>query len=163
MKKTLLLCGVLVMLFGWHRARAEESNSEVASSTMPLGSPYYRFLANDFDIDLRELVKFERKGFGRSEIAMLVVLSGSDVKKLKALGNRRIKDQVSMETLAKEAGYNYRDLVKVAREIKADIEAKGDKDLPPPVFPTPSVSPSPTPKAKKSPVKDKGKSEVKPK
>ena len=63
-----------------------------------------------------------------------------------------------METLAKEAGYTYKELVKAAREIKSDIEAKGEKDLPPPVFAAPSASPNPTPKTKKPLDKNKSKS-----
>jgi hypothetical protein len=39
-----------------------------------------------------------------------------------------------METLAKEAGLNYQELSKVARDIKVEIEARGDKDLPPAVY-----------------------------
>lgn len=130
--------------------KSSESSS-VSLSTTPLGSPFYRHLASDFDIPMKELVKFERKGFGRSEIVELVLISKNDVKKLKELGNRRIKDTVSMETLVKEAGLNYRDIVNVARDIKTEIESRGDKNLPAPVYDvfSSTAAPTPTPKPPK--------------
>jgi hypothetical protein len=106
----------------------------VQVSTTPLGSPFYRHLAQDFDIPMREMIKFERKGFGRSEMVEIILIAKTGNKTIKELGNRRIKDHVPMETLAKEAGMNYREMSKAARDIKLDIEARGEKDLPPPVY-----------------------------
>jgi hypothetical protein len=105
-------------------------SADLTPSTTPIGSSYYRHLAYDFDIPIKELVKFERKGFGRIEIVEIILIANSMEKSPKDLGNRRIKDHVSMETLAKEAGLNYQELAKVAREIKTEIESRGDKDLP---------------------------------
>ncbi len=117
--------------------KTELTPEEIAASTTPIGSPFYRHLADDFNLDLRELVKFERKGFSRTEIITLVLISDSDVKKLKEIGNRRIKDLVPLETLVKEAGLEYRSIYKVVRQMKSDIEERGDKNLPPPVFEKP--------------------------
>src|SRR4051812_38488824 len=83
---------------------SKSTGSDVQLSTTPLGSSYYRHLADDFDIPIKELVKFERKGFGRMEIVEIILIANSQEKPIKELGNRRIKDHVSMETLAKEAG-----------------------------------------------------------
>jgi hypothetical protein len=60
-----------------------------------------------------------------------------------------MKDRVSMKELAAEANLNYDDLAKEAREIKIRIEAKGDQNLPPPVFEVPSPTPLETPKKDK--------------
>lgn len=113
---------------------ALSSSTSVGTSTTPIGSPYYRYLAYDFDIPIKELVKFERKGFGRVEIVEIILIANAEDKPIKELGNRRIKDHVPMETLAKEAGLNYREVVKVAREIKEEIESRDLKDLPPAVY-----------------------------
>ncbi len=140
MRKVLYLFG-MIMIFsagsawaGKDKQGKKPTAEEIAASTTPVGSPFYRHLADDFNIDIRELVKFERKGFSRTEIITLVLLSDSDVKKLKEMGNRRIKEHTPMDTFVQEAGLEYRSLLKVVRQIKQDIEERGDKNLPPPVF-----------------------------
>ena len=141
MKKTLFLsASFLIFFIGTSHAKlypGELTPEEIAASTTPIGSSFYRHLADDFNIDLKELVKFERKGFSRTEIVTLVLISDSDVKKLKEIGNRRIKDLVPLEKLVKEAGYEYRTINKVVRQMKSEIEERGDKNLPPPVFEKP--------------------------
>jgi hypothetical protein len=128
-----LLSGLFLLVALTGAANAWDGE-EPAVSTHPIGSSYYRHLAADFDIDLHELIKFERKGFGRAEIVTLILISQQVNKPLKDLGNRRIKDQVLLKDLAKEAKLDYDSLYLTAREIKADIESRGDKNLPPPVF-----------------------------
>ena len=139
------------------------SSVDVVYSTTPLGSPYYRHLAQDFNIDIKELVKFERKGFGRQEIVMLIIIANTLEKPLKEIGNRRIKEKVPMDVLVKEAKLNYGELVSAARDVKEDIESRGLKDLPKAVYDvansTPGVVASPAPKKKKE---NKPKEEVKP-
>ncbi len=114
---------------------AADDKNVVQASTIPLGSPFYRHLAFDFNLDMREMIKFEKKGFGHGEMVTLVLISKSSGTALKEYGKRRLKADVSLQQMAEEAGLNYETLYKVARIIKEGIEAKGDKDLPPPVFP----------------------------
>ena len=119
-------------------------------STGPIGSPFYRHLAHDFNLDLHDLVKLERHGFGREEVVTLVLISSATGVNVKEYAKRRLKDQVLLKDLAAEAKLDYPTLERRVRAIKKDIEARGDRNLPPPVY-----EPSPTPPAprrrKKSP------------
>jgi hypothetical protein len=114
--------------------RAWEPDHAVDVSTAPIGSPFLRHYAYDYNLDLKTLVKFEKRGFGRTEIITLALISEKTGKPMKEYGKRRIKDHVPIRTLAQEAGMDYSELHKKARQIKTEIEAKGDKNLPPPVF-----------------------------
>lgn len=109
-------------------------DESVKSSTHPIGSAFYRHLAYDFNVDLRDLYKFERRGFGRAEIITLVMISKSSGTVLKELGKRRLKADTALKTMAAEAGLDYDTLYRVVRVIKEGIEAKGDNNLPPPVL-----------------------------
>ncbi len=113
---------------------AYEFEDEVEPSTSPIGSPFYRHLAHDFNLDLKDLVKFEKKGFGRGEIVTLILISTTTGKPLKEYGKRRLKEKPSLRELATEAKLDYDALYLKARRIKEGIEAKGDTNLPPPVF-----------------------------
>jgi len=131
-----IAAALLLVLFFQAAAHAgkKEKKDEVQLSTTPIGSAFYRHLAHDRNIDLHELEKFERKGFGRAEIVTLVLISTATGKPLKEYGNRRLKDKVLLRDLAKESGLDYQTLFQKARAIKEEIEARGDKNLPPPVF-----------------------------
>ncbi|MCG3203393.1 MAG: hypothetical protein KCHDKBKB_00050 [Elusimicrobia bacterium] len=127
-------------------------------STHPIGSPFYRHLAQETNIDLRELVKFEKRGFGRSEIITLIFISSATGKPLKDYGQRRLKDKVSLRELAAEAQLDYSELHKRVKEFKTRLEFLGDDLLPPPVYEvdtstqvSPSQSKKKKDKRKKSP------------
>ncbi len=126
-------------------------------STQPIGSPYYRHLAQDMNQDLRQLVKFEKKGFGRSEIVALIIISSTTGKPLKGYGNRRLKDKVTLQQLADEAHIDYAQLMTESKRVKELIEAKGDKNLPPALYEMGEIlpTPSPTPLSKKDAKKQK--------
>jgi hypothetical protein len=128
-------------------ARAVEPY-DVAPSTLPIGSPFYRHLAFDFGLDIRDLVKLERRGFGRGEVVTLVLIAKSTSTTVKDLARRRLKDQVPLKDLAAETGLDYPTLLKNVRAIKEGIESKGEQNLPPPVF-EPSPTPTPPKKRKK--------------
>ncbi|MBV9080289.1 MAG: hypothetical protein JO102_04125 [Elusimicrobia bacterium] len=130
-------------------ARAYEPEPEV--STMPIGSSFYRHLAFDFGLDLRDLVKLEKRGFGRNEVVTLVLISKATGTNVKEYAKRRLKDEVELKTLAAEAGLDYPTLMKNVTAVKEGIENKGDQDLPPPVF---EPSPSPEPIRRKKGKKD---------
>lgn len=135
---------------------ALSNEEDVKVSTHPIGSPFYRHLAFDYNIDLRELVKFEKKGFGRTEIVTLILISTHTKIPLKDYGNKRLKDKVKLRTLAEEAKMDYDALYKQARTIKEQIEEKGDSQLPPPVF-EPQPTPTPIKKNKKKKAPDENK------
>ncbi len=118
-------------------------------STAPIGSSYYRHLAQMTNVDLRELVKFERRGFGRTEINVLILISSGSVQTLKDYGNRRLKDNVSLNDLIKESNHDHDVIYAKAREMKAAIEAMGDQNLPPPVYDVAASTTSATPQKKK--------------
>jgi hypothetical protein len=162
----------IAVLFLSAAAFAEEPGVNV--STQPLGSPFYRHLAFDFGLDIHDVAKLERRGFGRGETVTLVLISKATGVSFKEYAKRRLKDQVSLKDLAAEAKLDYPTLLKSVRTIKEGIESKGDQNLPPPVFepsptpeprrrrkeknapspspsPTPSVSPSPSPVAAPTP------------
>lgn len=156
--KLLFLSLLAAVSFGVKNIYAYEEEVEI--STLPIGSSFYRHLANDFNLDLKELVKFEKKGFGHTEIVTLVLISKSSGTVLKEYGKRRLKDQTLLKDFAAEAGLDYPTLYKSARAIKEGIEAKGDTLLPPPVYeatPLPAETPE-----KKSKKKKKDKTEKKP-
>ena len=113
---------------------AQDSNSKIEVSTTPIGSPFLRHFAYDYNLNLKDLVKFEKRGFGRTEIISLALISQKTGKPMKEYGKRRIKNQVPLKDLAKEAGMDYGELYSKARRIKGEIEAKGDINLPPPIF-----------------------------
>ena len=103
-------------------------------STQPIGSPFYRHLAQELNLDLRQLVKFEKNGVGRSEIVALIMISSSTGKPLRDYGNRRLKTNVTLEELAAEAHIDHAKLISEARGVKEQIEAMGETDLPPPLY-----------------------------
>jgi len=107
---------------------------KVNVSTAPIGSPFLRHFAYDYKFDLKELVKFEKRGFGRTEIITIALISQKTGKPMKEYGKRRLKTQVPLIDLAKEAGMDYAELYKKARTIKSEIEAQGENNLPPPIF-----------------------------
>lgn len=117
---------------------------ETEVSTQPLGSSFYRHLAFDYGLDIRDLVKLERRGFGRGEVVTIVLVSKATGTSVKEFAKRRLKDKVPLKDLAAEAGLDYPTLLKNVRAIKEGIESKGDQNLPPPVY-----EPTPTPAAKK--------------
>ncbi len=107
---------------------------EVAVSTLPIGSPFLRHYANDYKLDLYELVKFEKRGFGRSEIVTLALISQKTGKPMKEYGKRRLNEKVTLKTLAEEAGMDYAVVYQDAQNIKKAVDLKGDQNLPPPLF-----------------------------
>jgi len=113
---------------------AKPNFGDVSGSTQPIGSPFYRHTAFDFDIDLKELVKFEKKGFGRSEIISLILLSKISGAPLKEYGKRRLKMESTLKNLTLEAGLDYVTLYKLVLVLKESIESKGETNLPAPVF-----------------------------
>jgi len=121
---------------------------DVVLSTTPIGSPFLRHYAYDYNLDLNRLVRFEKRGFSRSEIITLALISEKTGKPMKDYGNRRLKEHVTLKQLAEEEGMDYAPLYEKAQTIKKAIEAKGDQNLPPPVFekkPDPDPSPTPPP------------------
>lgn len=158
MIRKLLVAVVLVLCASAAAFAADDYGTEV--STQPLGSPFFRHLAFDFGLDIRDMVKLERRGFGRTETVAIVLISKATGTNFKEYAKRRLKDQVLLKDLADEAKLDYTTLMKNAKAIKEGIEAKGDQNLPPPVFeasptpeprrnrkskPKPSPSPSPSP------------------
>lgn len=127
-------------LFGLAAAASAAFEPEPSPSTGPIGGAFYRHLAHDFGLDIRELVKLERRGFGRGEVVTIVLISKATGTGFKDYAKRRLKDKVLLKDLAAEAGLDYPTLLKNVRAIKEGIEAKGDAHLPPPVY-----EPSPTP------------------
>jgi hypothetical protein len=108
---------------------------EVKLSTTPIGSPFLRHYANDYHLDLYELVKFEKRGFGRSEIITIALISQKTGKPMKEYGKRRLNEKgLTLKKLAEEAGMDYAVVYEQAQSIKKIVEAKGDQNLPPPVF-----------------------------
>ena len=138
----------LALLLTVSAASAQGFETEV--STQPLGSPYYRHLAFDFNLDLQDLVKLEKRGFGRNEVVTIILISKATGTSFKDYAKRRLKDKVLLKVLAAEAQLDYATLIKNTTAIKEGIEAKGDKNLPPPQF-----EPTPTPTSRRS--KRKGK------
>lgn len=122
---------------------------DVEVSTNPIGSPFFRHLANQYNLELKELVKLEDRGFGRTETITLILISSATGKYFKDLAKRRLKEKIHLKDLAEEAQLNYGLISLQAQEIKTSIEAKGDRNLPPPVFATPSPTPAPVKKEKK--------------
>jgi hypothetical protein len=147
MFKRLLLLSALLLASA--TARASYQDPDVDVSTGPIGSSYYRHLAQMTNIDLHELVKFERRGFGRTEINVLVVISSGSIKTMKDYGNRRLKDNVPLDDLIKEAHRDHDEVYRRAREMKAAIEAMGDQNLPPPVYEVANSTPDAAKKEKK--------------
>lgn len=101
------------------------------------------------------MVQYEKRGFTRTEMISLVLLSQSSGKTIKEMAKRRIKDKILLKDLAKEAQVDFEQLYSKARSIKSDIELRGESNLPPPIFETPSPSPTPVQKKKKKNLKDK--------
>ena len=127
------LCAGLVLL-GSSVAHAAYPDPEPSVSTAPIGSSYYRHLAQETSTDIRDLVKFERRGFGRTEINILILISNGSVQTLKDYGNRRIKESVPLKKLVSEAGKDFDEIYGRARELKSRIEKMGDSNLPPAVY-----------------------------
>jgi len=132
---TFILLSFLLSLSA--QAKNKDAKGGVDVSTVPMGSPFFRHLAYDYDLDIKELIKFEKKGFGRAETITIVLISLSSGKPLKHYGKRRLKEKVPLKTLAKEANLHYPSLYKIVRQIKEELEEKGDRNLPPPVFESP--------------------------
>jgi hypothetical protein len=133
MRKSLIILSLLLVtpICVWAGGKAPP---EVKKSTTPIGSPFLRHFAYDYNYDLKRLVQYEKRGFGRTEIISLALLSSYTGKKMKVYGKKRLKQKGTIRKYVEEAGLDYDEFYKVVREIKAEIEAKGDKDLPPPVF-----------------------------
>lgn len=128
--------------------RAERFEPEI--STAPLGSPFFRHLAFDYNLDIRDLVRLERRGFGRGESVALVLIAKSTTTTVRELARRRLRDKTSLADLAKEMNLDYPTLRRNVEAIKEGIEAKGDQNLPAPVFePTPTPAPPKKKKRKK--------------
>src|SRR5262249_54846231 len=104
MRRFLLALGLVAAMASAAHAVSEE---EPAVSTQPIGTPFYRHLAWDMNVDLRELVKFERHGFGRAEIVTIVLLSKTTGAALKDYGRRRVRDRTLLRDLTIEAGLDY--------------------------------------------------------
>lgn len=138
MTKRLALFALLFLSAG--SVCADQFAPEV--STDPIGAPFFRHLAYDFGLDIRDVVKLERHGFGRGETVTLVLVAKATGTSFKEFAKRRLKDQVPLKDLAAGAKLDYPTLLKNVRAIKEGIEAKGDENLPPPVFePTPTPEP----------------------
>jgi hypothetical protein len=134
MIRRLLLLSAIVLAPLLARA---EYDDEPKVSTAPIGSPFFRHLANDFSLDIHDVALFEKKGFGRAETVTIVLISSVTGNSLKSYGRRRLKERVPLEQLAREAGLDYPTLLRVATIIKQGIESKGENNLPPPVFAAP--------------------------
>jgi hypothetical protein len=93
-------------------------------------------------MEVKELSKYEKRGFGRAEIITLVLISKKSGKKMKEYGNERLKKGTPLRDMAQREGMDYDELYKKVYVIKGDIEARGDINLPPPVF-EPVASPVP--------------------
>ena len=65
----------------------------------------------------------------------LVLISEISGVKINELGRRRIRDKVPLKVLAEEAGLDYVTLYKTVQVLKKALEEKGDKNLPPPLYP----------------------------
>jgi hypothetical protein len=133
MYKRLFLFAALALMGAVAHADYDYDETPVVS-TAPIGSSYYRHLAHMTNIDLRELEKFEQRGFGRTEINILILISSGSVQTLKDYGNRRLKDNVPLNDLIAEAHCDHDAIYAKARAMKAAIEAMGDQNLPPPVY-----------------------------
>jgi hypothetical protein len=114
-------------------------------------------------LDLKDLVKLEKRGFGRVETVSLILISSATGKYFKDLAKRRLKEKISLRDLAAEAKLDYNAIHSRAQEIKLTLEAKGDRTLPPPVFETPSPTPAPKEKKKKKREEKESKHEEAPK
>lgn len=79
-------------------------------------------------------MKFEKRGFGRSEIITIALISQKTGKPMKEYGKRRLNEKVTLKKLAEEAGMDYSALYKQAQDTKKNIELKGEQNLPPPLF-----------------------------
>ncbi len=128
-------------------------------STNPIGSSFFRHLAADYNLDIKELVKLEDRGFGRAETITLVLISSATGTYFKDLVKRRLKDKILLRDLAVESNLDFNTLWTQAQSIKATIETKGDQNLPPPVFATPAPTPEPEKKTKKEKKPKKSKKE----
>ena len=120
-------------------AQAAAFDDDVTVSTAPIGSAFYRHLAFDMNHDLKKLVRYERRGFGRAEILTLLVVSKVSGVPLKDMGERRLRKEASLEDLVQEAGLDYVTVYKIVRVLKEAIEAKGMAHLPPPVYENPAA------------------------
>lgn len=114
-----------------------------------------RHLASQYNVDLHDLVKFEKRGFGRTETITLVLLSQATNKPLKEYAKERLKNKTPLRELSKQAGVDYQALYNVVQDIKNDIESMGDKNLPPPVFDKKPKDPEDIKKEKKLKKKQK--------
>ena len=160
-RHVLLLAWAFASVFLSPMTAAAAMPPETEPSTMPIGSAFYRHLAFDFGLDIRDLVKLERRGFGRGEVVTLVIIAKTTGTPVKEYAKRRLKDKVGLKELASEAGLDYPTLLKTVRAVKEGIESKGEENLPPAVYepsptpeprrrrrgepPAPSPSPSPSP------------------
>jgi hypothetical protein len=145
MRKFLLFMAFAAMSSYTHAAYEEEE----IISTAPIGSSFYRHLARETNIDLRELVKFEKRGFGRTEICILILISTESVQTLKDNGNKRLKEQTPLKVLVKDANMDFDKVYAQARELKTRIEAMGDENLPEAIYEVAQSTPTETPKKKK--------------
>lgn len=118
-------------------------------STNPIGSPFFRHLAADYQLDIKELVKLEDRGFGRAETVTLILISSATGTYFKDLAKRRLKDKILLKDLAAESNQDFNSIWNQAQSIKTAIESRGDQNLPPPVYATPSPTPEPEKKPKK--------------
>jgi hypothetical protein len=118
------------------------ASAEVKLSTNPVGSPFIRHLASDFQVDVIKLSKFEKRGFSRSEIITLLLISEKTKKPMKELGTERLKSQIPLRDMAKREAMDYDELYQMVKDIKEDVESRGEHGLPPPVF-EPVASPAP--------------------
>lgn len=109
------------------------ADTDLKVSTQPIGSSYYRHVAFDFGLDLKKLIRYEKRGFGRAEIINLILLAKITGDKLKNFGNRRLKREATLKQMTEEAGLDYVTMYKVVQVLKKALEDKGDKNLPPPV------------------------------
>jgi hypothetical protein len=151
--RPLILFSALFLAAGIVHAKGNYPD-EVKVSTTPIGSSFLRHYAYDYNLDLYELVKFEKRGFGRSEIITIALISQKTGKPMKEYGKRRLNEKnLTLKKLAEEAGMDYAAVYKQAQDIKKNIELKGEQNLPPPVF---EKKPDPKEeKDKKDPMEEK--------
>lgn len=136
-RRLLVAAGSLLMLGVLHAAP-----SDVAVSTVPMGSPYVRHLAFDQKTDIRLLAHCEKRGFGRTEMALLTMLSASSGRPLSDFARRRIaRKPATLEDMARDLGLDFPTLLRAAQSLKKSIEARGSEGLPPPVFELPGDKP----------------------